>query len=173
MRLWRGAGVAATSGDEDEDQTGEEGGGKAAHLPRLGELGATTHGHGQTASISCCRNGKTDRYDHTLDTDADLSSQNHSAVRAIWNGAVIAESDTTVIVEGNHYFPPESVRAEYFEPSAHTSVCPWKGTASYKSLNVDGERNDNAAWFYPEPSQAAAEIKDHFAFWKGVTVEEA
>ncbi len=91
--------------------------------------------------------------------------------RAIWNDVVVAESDRTVVVEGNHYFPPEAVKKEFLVPSKTTSVCPWKGTASYYSLEVSGERNDDAAWFYPAPKEAAAQIKDHVAFWRGVTVE--
>jgi uncharacterized protein (DUF427 family) len=91
-------------------------------------------------------------------------------MRATWNGAVIAESDATVVVENNHYFPAESVKAEYLRDSAHATVCPWKGTASYKTLVVDGQENTNAAWYYPAPKDAAARIKDRFAFWKGVTV---
>lgn len=90
---------------------------------------------------------------------------------ARWNGAVIAQSDDTVVVEGNHYFPADSIVADYFEASATHSVCPWKGEASYKSLVVDGKRNADAAWFYPDPKPEAAEIKDRIAFWKGVTVE--
>jgi uncharacterized protein (DUF427 family) len=92
-------------------------------------------------------------------------------MRASWNGAVLAESDDTVVVENNHYFPPQSINAEYFADSDTHSICPWKGEASYKTIEVDGEQNVDAAWFYPEPKEAAAEIKDHFAFWKGVTVE--
>jgi len=91
-------------------------------------------------------------------------------VTASWNGAVIARSDKTIIVEGNHYFPPDSVDATLFEDSATHSTCPWKGVASYKTIVVDGQRNPDAAWYYPDPKAAAAEIKDHFAFWKGVTV---
>jgi len=91
-------------------------------------------------------------------------------MRAIWRDRVLAESDATVVVEGNHYFPSESLDAQYFEPSTHTSVCSWKGTASYYDVTVDGERNANAAWFYPAPKPAAAEIKDRVAFWKGVDV---
>ena len=91
--------------------------------------------------------------------------------KATWNGVVIAESDHTEIVEGNHYFPSESVKTEYLKSSDHHSVCPWKGTASYYSVEVNGEVNENAAWYYPEPSDAAKQIKDHVAFWKGVTVE--
>lgn len=90
--------------------------------------------------------------------------------KATWNGATIAESDDTVIVEGNHYFPRASVNAEYLRDSATTSVCPWKGTASYHSLVVDGAENKDAAWYYPDPKSAAAEVKDRIAFWKGVTV---
>jgi uncharacterized protein (DUF427 family) len=91
--------------------------------------------------------------------------------KATWNGAVLAESDETVVVEGNHYFPPASVNAEFFTDSSKQTVCSWKGTASYRSVVVDGEVNADAAWYYPEPKDAAAEIKDHVAFWKGVTVE--
>jgi uncharacterized protein (DUF427 family) len=93
-------------------------------------------------------------------------------MKAIWNNTVLAESDDTEVVEGNHYFPPESIDKDLFEASDHTSVCPWKGTASYFSLVVDGERNENAAWTYPNPKDAASEIKDHIAFWNGVEVVE-
>ena len=93
-------------------------------------------------------------------------------MRAIWNDTVIATSDETVVVEGNHYFPLSSVDASVLRPSATTSVCPWKGTASYYSLEVDGATNTDAAWFYPEPKDAAAQIADHVAFWKGVTVTD-
>lgn len=89
---------------------------------------------------------------------------------AIWNGATIAQSDETVVVEGNHYFPPGSVNMEFLRPSATTSVCPWKGKASYHSLVVDGETNEDAAWYYPTPSAAAANIAGYVAFWKGVEV---
>lgn len=95
------------------------------------------------------------------------------SVRATWNGTILAESDDTVVVEGNHYFPADDVHAEYFEDSTTTSVCPWKGTARYRSVVVDGARNDDAAWYYPEPKDAAKEIADRVAFWKGVTVEVA
>lgn len=91
-------------------------------------------------------------------------------MKAVWNGTVIAESDDTVVVEGNHYFPLAAVNAALLEPSAHTSVCPWKGTASYFSLKVGGERNANAAWFYADPKEAARQIKGRVAFWKGVNV---
>jgi uncharacterized protein (DUF427 family) len=89
---------------------------------------------------------------------------------ATWNGTVIARSDDTVIVEGNHYFPIESVTNGVLVDSDHTSVCPWKGTASYYSVQVGDELNRDAAWYYPEPKQAAAEIAGRVAFWKGVTV---
>ena len=92
--------------------------------------------------------------------------------KAVWNGTVIAESDDTVIVEGNHYFPPSSVRSEFLAESSTTSQCPWKGKASYYSIDVDGQVNTDAAWYYPDPSSAASEIKDHVAFWRGVTVTD-
>ena len=91
-------------------------------------------------------------------------------MRATWNGAVLAESDATVIVEGNHYFPPESLKREYFSDSDTHTVCPWKGTASYYSVTVDGQVNEDAAWVYPQPKEAASEIADHVAFWRGVEV---
>ena len=91
--------------------------------------------------------------------------------RAVWQGQVIAESDTYEVVEGNVYFPPGSLKEEFLEKSDHSTVCAWKGTASYYDVVVSGERNANAAWFYPEPKPAAANIKDHIAFWKGVSVE--
>jgi uncharacterized protein (DUF427 family) len=92
-------------------------------------------------------------------------------MKATWNGATIAESEDTVVVEGNHYFPPDSVRAEYLRDSDTHTTCPWKGLASYKTIEVDGQLNADAAWYYPEPKDAAAEIKDRFAFWRGVEVE--
>jgi uncharacterized protein (DUF427 family) len=91
--------------------------------------------------------------------------------RAVWNGAVLAESDRTVQVEGNDYFPPESLNDEYFTDSSTTSTCPWKGVASYYDVVVDDKRNSDAAWYYPEPKNAAEEIRDHVAFWNGVRVE--
>ena len=91
--------------------------------------------------------------------------------RATWNGQVIAESDNVEIVERNVYFPADSVNAEFLRPSATTSNCPWKGVASYHSLEVNGETNVDAAWFYPETKAKAAAIKGHVAFWKGVVVE--
>ena len=93
-------------------------------------------------------------------------------MRAVWNGAVIAESDDTVVVEGNHYFPLDSVDEAVLRPSQAHSHCPWKGDASYYSLEVGGQLNTDAAWFYPTPSDAASEIRDRVAFWKGVTVSE-
>lgn len=92
-------------------------------------------------------------------------------MKALWNHQVIAESDHTESVEGNAYFPPDSVVQSYLEPSAHTSVCGWKGTAHYYHVVVDGQRNENAAWYYPEPKSAAANIQGHIAFWKGVQVQ--
>lgn len=89
---------------------------------------------------------------------------------ARWNGAVIAQSDDTVVVEGNHYFPADSVDPALIEDSATHSHCPWKGEASYKTLVVDGERNKDAAWYYPAPKDAAKQIAGRYAFWKGVTV---
>jgi uncharacterized protein (DUF427 family) len=93
-------------------------------------------------------------------------------VRAEWNDTVLAESDDTVVVEGNHYFPKEAIRQELFEEVPTTTVCPWKGTASYYDVVVDGARNAGAAWYYPQPMDAAAHIKDRVAFWKGVRVVE-
>jgi uncharacterized protein (DUF427 family) len=91
-------------------------------------------------------------------------------MKATWNGHVVAESDDIVKVEGNAYFPIDSLDKTFVQNSTTTSVCPWKGTASYYSLVVDGKENKDAAWYYPEPKAAAAEIKDRVAFWKGVTI---
>jgi uncharacterized protein (DUF427 family) len=91
-------------------------------------------------------------------------------MRAIWNGTVIAESDDTVVVEGNHYFPATSVDSSLLRPSSTTTHCPWKGDASYYSLEVDGQTNADAAWFYPDPKPAASQIAERVAFWKGVEV---
>lgn len=91
---------------------------------------------------------------------------------AIWNGAVLAESDRTEVVDGNHYFPPETLNRQHFRPSQTHTVCGWKGTASYYHLDVNGEINKDAAWYYPEPKAAARNIEGMVAFWKGVTVEE-
>ncbi|MCV2350977.1 DUF427 domain-containing protein [Paucibacter sp. Y2R2-4] len=92
--------------------------------------------------------------------------------KAVWNGVVVAESANTVMVEGNHYFPPDSLKREYTSFSNHRSGCAWKGQAHYLSLFVNGEMNPDAVWFYPEPTEAAAEIKGHYAFWKGVQIQE-
>jgi len=91
-------------------------------------------------------------------------------MKATWNGVVVAESDATVVVEGNHYFPADSIKREYFEPSATHTECGWKGTASYYTLVVNGQRNADAAWYYPTPKDAAKHIAGYVAFWKGVTV---
>ena len=93
-------------------------------------------------------------------------------MKALWNDQVIAESDNTVVVENNHYFPKESVKPEYLKESNTNTTCPWKGLASYYSLEVEGKENTDAAWYYPEPKSAAANIKDYVAFWKGVKVTE-
>jgi uncharacterized protein (DUF427 family) len=91
-------------------------------------------------------------------------------MRAIWNDTVLAESDDTVVIEGNHYFPRESLVEEYFSQSEARSVCPWKGTAFYYTITVDGVTNPDAAWEYPNPSPRARDIKDRVAFWRGVEV---
>lgn len=90
--------------------------------------------------------------------------------KASWLNTVVAESENCVVVEGNQYFPPESVHREFLQPSDHTTVCPWKGTASYYNVVINGQSNPNAAWYYPQPKDAAKQIKDHVAFWKGVAV---
>ncbi|MDQ6649704.1 MAG: DUF427 domain-containing protein [Actinomycetota bacterium] len=89
---------------------------------------------------------------------------------ATWNGVTIADSNDTIVVEGNHYFPKDSVRADVLQSSETSSVCPWKGTASYYSLDVEGKVNADAAWYYPQPKDAAKQITDYVAFWKGVEV---
>ena len=91
-------------------------------------------------------------------------------MKAVWNDVTIAESDDTVVVEGNHYFPRESLREDVVRPSDTRTVCPWKGTASYYSLEVEGQTNADAAWYYPEPKDAAKQVTDRVAFWKGVEV---
>ena len=91
--------------------------------------------------------------------------------RAIWNGAVIAESQRCVVVEGNQYFPPDAVARQYLRDSATHTVCPWKGTASYYDVVVAGETNKDAAWYYPQPKDAAQQIANYIAFWRGVRVE--
>lgn len=93
-------------------------------------------------------------------------------MRATWNGVTLAESDETVVVEGNHYFPVDSIAGEHFAPSESHTICPWKGTASYYDVTAGGETNADAAWFYPQPKDAAKEIKDHVAFWRGVEVSD-
>lgn len=93
-------------------------------------------------------------------------------MKAVWNGAVLAESGDTVVVEGNHYFPPESVRRELFQPSSTHTTCHWKGLSSYYDVVVDGSVNKDAAWFYTEPKEAAKQIKNRVAFWRGVQVTE-
>ncbi len=92
-------------------------------------------------------------------------------VKAIWNNTVIAESDATVQVEGNHYFPPSTVKKEYFKTTDTHTNCPWKGVASYYDIEVDGDVNKDAAWYYPEVSELAKGIKGYIAFWKGVEVK--
>jgi uncharacterized protein (DUF427 family) len=93
-------------------------------------------------------------------------------MKAIWNHTKVADSDKTEVVEGNHYFPPEAVDRQYFQESDTHTTCPWKGEASYYNVVVDGQVNKDAAWYYPDPKPAAAQIKNHVAFWKGVKVEE-
>jgi uncharacterized protein (DUF427 family) len=101
-----------------------------------------------------------------------VNPEEGAPVKATWNGTTLAESDDTVVVEDNHYFPPASVHMEYFSDSDTHTICPWKGEASYKTIEVDGQANPDAAWFYPAPKEAASNIKDYFAFWRGVSVEE-
>ena len=91
--------------------------------------------------------------------------------KATWNGVILAESDTTVMVEGNHYFPRSSINEEYFDANESRTVCPWKGVATYFDVVVGDTRNAGAAWTYPDPKPAAADIRDHIAFWRGVRVE--
>lgn len=93
-------------------------------------------------------------------------------MKAIWNNKIIAESNNTIVIENNHYFPHDSIHKEFFKPSDTHTVCPWKGRASYYTINVDGKENSDAAWFYPEVSERAKGIKNHVAFWKGVTIEK-
>ena len=92
-------------------------------------------------------------------------------MKATWNNAVLAESDDTVVVEGNHYFPPESIQREHFRESATHTTCPWKGLASYYDVVVNGEVNKDAAWYYPNPKEAAKNIEGRVAFWKGVKIQ--
>lgn len=93
-------------------------------------------------------------------------------MKATWNGVTLAESDKTEVVEGNQYFPPDAIKREYFQPSQKHTTCPWKGEASYYNVVVNGEVNKDAAWYYPQPKPAAAAIKDHVAFWRGVKIAE-
>lgn len=93
-------------------------------------------------------------------------------MKAIWKDTIIAESDDTVVVENNHYFPVSAVKMEYMNPSETKSTCPWKGLASYYTISVNGESNVDAAWYYPEPKDAARNIRDHVAFWNGVEIVE-
>jgi uncharacterized protein (DUF427 family) len=92
-------------------------------------------------------------------------------MKASWHNIVLAHSDNTIVVEGNHYFPPESINKEYLKESTLHTTCPWKGEASYFDVVVEGEVNKDAAWYYAQPKEAAKQIKDHIAFWKGVEVE--
>ena len=92
--------------------------------------------------------------------------------KAIWENTVLAESNRTIEVEGNQYFPPDAIKGEYFKPSSRHTTCPWKGLASYYDLEVNGKQNAGAAWYYPEPKPAASQIKGYVAFWKGVQVEK-
>ncbi|MEP2773647.1 MAG: DUF427 domain-containing protein [Fulvivirga sp.] len=93
-------------------------------------------------------------------------------MKAIWNNEVIAESEDTVVIEGNHYFPAEAIKKEFFKNSGTNSVCPWKGTASYYTLEVNGEQNPDAAWYYPDTKEGAKMIEGKVAFWKGVEISE-
>jgi uncharacterized protein (DUF427 family) len=95
-----------------------------------------------------------------------------TVTKAIWEHAVLAESGQTIDVEGNQYFPPDSIKQEYLKPSATHTECPWKGTANYFNVEVNGKLNPDAAWYYPDPKQAASQIKGHVAFWRGVKVEQ-
>lgn len=92
-------------------------------------------------------------------------------MKAVWNGTVVAESTHTVVVEGNHYFPPESIHREYFKKSARYTICPWKGRASYYDVAVNGKVSDGGAWYYPSPSPAAKSIGGYIAFWRGVKIQ--
>jgi uncharacterized protein (DUF427 family) len=97
-------------------------------------------------------------------------SRRENTMKATWNGTVIAESDKTIELEGNQYFPPESVNKQYLKPSSKHSTCPWKGEASYYDVAVNGDTNKDAAWFYPQPKEPAKQIQDYVAFWRGVQV---
>lgn len=90
--------------------------------------------------------------------------------KAVWNGVILAESEKTIVVEGNHYFPYHTIRQEYFQPNSSHTICPWKGIASYYDIVVNGQINRGGAWYYPDPKPAALSIKDHIAFWKGIRI---
>ena len=92
--------------------------------------------------------------------------------KAIWNGTIIAESDNTEVVEGNHYFPPDSIHRQFLQPNSKTTVCGWKGTANYYDIVVDGQTNAGAAWYYPEAKPQASNIENYVAFWNGVEITE-
>lgn len=126
-------------------------------------------------------NGETVRREQvlrtSLDGDAEICimpavSGGSTIMKAIWNSTVLAESKATIVVEGNHYFPPDSVNREYLQASDTHTICPWKGEASYYHINVNAEVNEDAAWYYPDPKPAAQEIKDYVAFWHGVRIKE-
>jgi uncharacterized protein (DUF427 family) len=91
-------------------------------------------------------------------------------MKATWQGKTLAESNDTIVVEGNHYFPANSIKPEFFKDSDYHTTCPWKGLASYKTIEVNGQKNEDAAWYYSNPNEAAKQIKDYFAFWRGVEV---
>lgn len=93
-------------------------------------------------------------------------------MKAIWNDQIIAESDNTIVIENNHYFPPESIKSEFFKPSTTHTTCAWKGEASYYTIEVDGQENRDAAWYYPEVSELAESIKGYVAFWRGVQITQ-
>jgi len=105
---------------------------------------------------------------HKLDTE--IFKVKHIHMKAVWNNTIIAESNNTIIVEGNHYFPPESVKKEHLEPSDYHTTCPWKGKANYSHVVVGGKMNENAAWYYPEPKEAARNITGYLAFWNEVQI---
>jgi len=123
----------------------------------------TIHLDGENPYAACVHGGPL-RFGASPDHHEDIP------MKATWNGVTIAESDDTVVVEGNHYFPEASLKREYISFSNHRSSCPWKGQAYYYSLFVNGDMNENAVWYYPEPKEAAAQIKGRVAFWKGVQV---
>jgi uncharacterized protein (DUF427 family) len=100
-----------------------------------------------------------------------LKKEEFCMPKAVWNGVTLAESDNCIVIEGNQYFPPDAVQRDYLKASDAHTTCPWKGLASYYSVEVDGKVNNDAAWYYPEPKDAAKEIKDYVAFWHGVTVD--